>query len=248
MREVFSVRRVWRVIILVVTVAGGVLLAGLISRNSFALIDDISCSHSNDPTIANQQFQEDQQFCESDYDYLCGDLLANSNVWTVTASAPDLAATISGVTPGCVYAQQLQITNDLSQPVTVSYAGYSDWGPDTVPTDCPVLGSNVRPPTAGCSIAPFIAGALDDWAPNEGITLQPGESTSIFNAYVGMPWFISNESINTTGAFQFSWQITPVDEPVTPPDPPKEIVPPVAESIPNPIVDMTSPNTGWFAK
>ena len=124
----------------------------------------------------------DQVWNDDDFWYLCG--------WTdipdvVLASNPQSGSGmgISGINPGCVYGQNATIHNDLSYPVTVSYAGYTGSG----------------------TIAPYLGGTLEGWA--DGITLQPGQSSDEFSMLVGMPWFIGNESRNTSGSFLFSWNV-----------------------------------------
>lgn len=175
-----------------------------------ALVDDIDCSHGNGEAAAVAQFAIDQKFCSYDYDYSCGTLLGNLTTDIVYADNPKFEHSIGSASPGCVYWQPTVFTNDLPYSITVTYSGYKAWGPETVPPNCPVIGSNTAPPSAGCSIAPFIAGALDDWADYEGMTLAPGESTGTFYAYVGMPWFIGNEAQGTAGYFEFDWSMTRV--------------------------------------
>jgi hypothetical protein len=203
-----------------VFISGGLMLV-LKNDTALAVVDNIDCSHGDDDTTASQQFGEDQKFCDGDYDKICGYFYSEALKTEIIDDHdknPEFSLVTETMSPDCVYAQQLVFTNGLTFPVTITYLGYADWGPGTVPGNCPELGSQPAVETVpeGCSIAPFIAGALNGWASNEGMTLQPGESTAPFYAYVGMPWFVGNESIRSVGFSRFTWglvalQATPIE-------------------------------------
>jgi len=130
----------------------------------------------------------DQVWRYDDFDNACGTFPAAD---TVLASNPHAENSIADIEPDCYYSHVATFVNDLAYPVTVSFTGYSDSG----------------------TIAPYIAGTLCDttncgseWT--DGITLQPGQSSAPFTMLVGSPWFIGNESENTSGTFDFDWQVT----------------------------------------
>jgi hypothetical protein len=112
----------------------------------------------------------------------------------VNTSDPEFTTGIAtgtgGISPDYVCRQEASFHNDLPHPVTIHYMGYTDDG----------------------TIADYISGTLCDMAHcgNEwvdGITLQPGESTGPFTMLVGMPWYIGNESMSTTGTYTFMWRL-----------------------------------------
>ena len=166
----------------------------------------------------------DMVWRDGDFDEACAPLNTSSLLYASGNGTTSGGNDLNSIIPGCVFGADTAFYNDLSVPVKITYVGFSADGtiaPYIFGTLCGINGAGNSPfyyePVAACAPS-------ENW-PSGGITLQPGETSSPFGMMIGMPYWVGNASMNTSGTYAFQWNITPLG--ITAPPPP-----PAASSVP----------------
>ncbi len=136
-----------------------------------------------------------------DADYISGFVVGT---FAIDASAPqtswDLTGLVSDLTPsptevalisGRALGAYGSLTNDLSYPIRVSYAGFDTEG----------------------TLSRFLLSNLTDWT--DSIRLEPGQSTPTFFMALGVPQTMGNEIRGTSADFEYGFTVTQASDPHT---------------------------------